>query len=579
MAKYTKVENVRMTISLLKAHGIRHIVVSPGGTNIPIVQGLQQDPFFHLYSVVDERSAMYFAIGLYMEVREPIATTCTSAQATRNYIPGLTEAYYKRVPILAITHSKHDRFTYQEIMQAPNQISLPEDSVKHSYSLPYISNTADRLMCTRLINEAILELTRNSLGPVQLNIPITDSERLSFIETELPIVRTIKRYESDEVWDISLSGKKVMIIVGEHILFSNVERELIERFVKSHNAIVYTNHLSNLHADCEISGNLLVTSISQALFNEVFAPDILITIGGQTGDYSIFGKISNNKTLQHWRVCTDGKVVDTYDKLTKVFQCTILQFFSNLINIDTCQDNLYLKLWQDANSTIRRDDVELPLSNIYVAQQLHNLIPPGSSMVFAILNSLRSWMMFPLDKSINCYAPVSAFGIDGGMSMAIGQAYTSQKLSFFVTGDLAFFYDMNSLGIRGLGNNIRIILINNNRGAEFALYGNPNKIDLSTYISAENHNGEAAGWCRANGFEYISASTKAQVLEHCHTIVSYNEKPIVFEVFTKSEDEASALKILVEENFRGTVIEERKNRLKALLGDTIINLILEITGK
>ena len=129
MAKYTKVENVRMTISLLKAHGIKHVVVSPGGTNIPMVHGLQQDPYFHLYSVVDERSAMYFAIGLYMEVREPIATTCTSAQATRNYIPGLTEAYYKHIPILAITHSKHDRFTHQEIMQAPNQTSLPEDSV------------------------------------------------------------------------------------------------------------------------------------------------------------------------------------------------------------------------------------------------------------------------------------------------------------------------------------------------------------------------------------------------------------------------------------------------------------------
>ena len=167
MGKYTKVENVRMLLTLLKKHGVRHIVTSPGGTNIPIVQGLQQDSYFKCYSVVDERSAMYFAIGLQIQVGEPVATTCTSAQATRNYLPGLTEAYYKHIPILAITCSKHARYTYQECMQAPDQTSLPVDSVKRTFSLPYISNPADRVMCERMINAAILELTHHRAGPVR----------------------------------------------------------------------------------------------------------------------------------------------------------------------------------------------------------------------------------------------------------------------------------------------------------------------------------------------------------------------------------------------------------------------------
>lgn len=164
---------------------------------------------------MDERSAMYFAIGLQLQLNKPVATTCTSAQATRNYLPGLTEAFYKHVPILAITCSKHARYTNQECMQAPNQTSLPVDSVKRTYSLPYISNNADRIMCERMINAAILELTHHRPGPVQLNIPVIDSERMSFIEAELPDSRFIERFDTEQEWNISLANKRIMVVAGE----------------------------------------------------------------------------------------------------------------------------------------------------------------------------------------------------------------------------------------------------------------------------------------------------------------------------------------------------------------------------
>ena len=578
MAKYTKVENVRMLLTLLKKHGIRHIVTSPGGTNIPIVHGLQQDSYFKCYSVVDERSAMYFAIGLQIQVGEPVATTCTTAQATRNYLPGLTEAYYKHIPILAITCSKHARYTYQECMQAPDQTSLPVDSVKRTFSLPYISNPADRVMCERMINAAILELTHHRTGPVQLNVPIIDSERLAFVETELPNTRFIQRYDVEQDWNICLAGKKIMLVAGECRSYTQQERKLIQSFLQNHNAILYTNHLSNLHINEELQGNLLLSAMSQALFDEQFAPDVLITIGGQTGDYPVYGKINGNKTLEHWRVSPDGEVVDPYDKLTKVFQCSNTTFFKRMALVDATNDHTFYQVWNNAIKKLKLD-IKLPLSNLFVAQQLHEFIPSGSTMNYAILNSLRSWLMFPISKTVNGYSPVAAFGIDGGMSMALGHAYDNKDLSFFITGDLAFFYDMNSLGIRGLGNNIRIILVNNNRGAEFAMYGNPNNIDLATYISAENHNGSAEGWCTANNFKYINATTKEDVLKHIPELVSPSNQSIVLEVMTKTEDEEAALKIMLSENFSGTEAEGRKGKIKKILGETIINLLHEITGK
>ena len=159
-------------IKILKENNIKDFVISPGGTNIKLVKLIQDDDFFNCYSVVDERSAVYFAIGLYLQTGRIIALSCTSAQATRNYIPGLTEAFYKKVPLLAITMAKHPRFTYQEYMQAPDQTSLPKDCVKKSFAVPYVSDDNDYLHSIRVMNEAVLELTHRTLGPVQLCIPV-----------------------------------------------------------------------------------------------------------------------------------------------------------------------------------------------------------------------------------------------------------------------------------------------------------------------------------------------------------------------------------------------------------------------
>ena len=103
---YTAERNVQIILYLLKQYGIRKVVASPGTTNITLVASMQQDPFFEMYSAADERSAAYIACGLAEESREPVALSCTGATASRNYISGLTEAYYRKLPVLAITSTQ-----------------------------------------------------------------------------------------------------------------------------------------------------------------------------------------------------------------------------------------------------------------------------------------------------------------------------------------------------------------------------------------------------------------------------------------------------------------------------------------
>lgn len=565
---YTIQENVRIVISLLKEYNIKHIVISPGGTNIAISQAVQNDAFFHCYSVVDERSAMYFAIGLYLQLGVPIATSCTSAQATRNYIPGLTEAYYKRAPILAITTSKLERFQYQDYMQAPDQTSLPKDAVKKSFDIPPITDNNTRVQCIHSVKEAILELTHHGTGPVQLNLRIDDALNGIFKADSLPKISLLKRYNAwDSLEDINLSNKKILLVIGEHRPFTKEEIISIEKFCDSYNVAIYVNHLSNYSGKYSVNGNFIISCLSPEIIEKDLNPDIFITIGGQTGDYALFSMLSTKiKNAEHWRISEDGNTIDTYNKLTKIFQCPEI-FFFNKINLNQATTvHSYYNNWVKKKELLN-ENIDIPFSNLYVAQQTHRLIPDNSIINFAILNSLRCWSFFDLKSNINCFSTVSAFGIDGCTSTLIGESITTNELCFLVTGDLAFFYDMNSLSIRHIKNNVRILLINNNGGAEFKIMTKNWKenIDIKRYISAEGHNGTANGWAQSCGFEYLSASNIEQFNSNLEKFIAKNEKPIVYEVFTTPDNEEKAISIFISENKQNSKKEKMKTIIKKLL--------------
>lgn len=570
---YTIQENVRIVVSLLKQYNIRYMVLSPGGTNIPLVHAVQNDSFFTCYSVPDERSAMYFAIGLFLQTGEIVATSCTSAQATRNYVPGLTEAFYKHAPILAITTSKLERFQYQDYMQAPDQCSLPMDAVKKSFDLPPVTDENTRIQCYHNAKEAIIELTHRSPGPVQLNIRIVDTLQGQFEDVQLPEVRSLKRYMAWDEWDdLNLQQKKILVVIGEHRPFTKRQKNAIDTFCEGHNVVIYTNHLSNFSNDYSLQANTL---ISFGGFRQLI-PDVLITIGGQTGDYPAYYAFNSIGRAEHWRVAEDGSYVDTYNHLTKIFECPDYYFFERLSQ--PCENSHnYFDAWKSLNETISYD-IDLPFSNLYLAQQLFRDIPKGSIMNFAILNSLRCWSYFPLDPTIQCYANVAAFGIDGCNSMLFGESMNVDDLCFIVTGDLAFFYDMNALGIRHIKNNIRVLLINNGGGAEFKVMTRNWKepVEVNPFISACGHNGIAKGWAENCGFGYYEASSKDNFQSVKDIFLSPSDKPLLLEVFTDGDSEKKALDIFRESNTIQAKQSGLKKAITTVIGKKGVNVLKEI---
>ena len=272
-------------------------------------------------------------------------------------------------------------------------------------------------------------------------------------------------------------------------------------------------HISNYHGKYTINANLLMAGMSKEIFNETVKPDVLITLGGITGDYAIYRLLfSLEKGLfEHWRVAEDGNVIDTYNQLTRVYECDTKTFFKSWDNNTTLHN--YYEKWDSMERKINRN-VKLPFSNFYAAQQLHNKIPTNSYMNFAILNSLRSWLYFPIDTSLKCFSNVASFGIDGCMSTFLGESVVTDDLCFLIIGDLSFYYDMNSIGIRHIKNNVRILIVNNNGGAEFKLGDLQFKTDVGSFIAADDHFNNAEGWSKTQGFKYIQAKNKKEFGDH-----------------------------------------------------------------
>ena len=544
MRGFSSEENVQILVALLKRHGIRYIIASPGSTNICFVASLQADPFFQIFSAVDERSAAYMACGIAAESGEPVVISCTGATASRNYMPGLTEAFYRHLPILAVTSMQSVERIGQNIPQVLDRSNPPKDLVKKSIRLPFVTDHESRESCITKVNDAIIELTRDEGGPVHIDLPTKYSR--DFTISELPNVRSINRYRiSDLDYMPKIEYEKVAIFIGEHRVFDKDTTRAIEHFCYKYNAVVLCDHTSNYHGKYKIIPGLI---LEQKYYNsDLGSIDLLIHIGGiSAGYYPLSPK-------EVWRVSIDGAIKDTFRKMTAIFECEEKQFFNLYADKETGRENnVYYDQWNKACELVSdaAQKAELPLSNAYCAQKMSSIISDNSVVHFGILNSYRVWNLFSLPETVSGFCNVGGFGIDGCVSTAIGASLVDRERTYYcIVGDLAMLYDLNSLTNRHLGNNLRVLVINNGRGAEFSnsiSWASSIEADISPFICADGHNSALKGLCEGLGIGYYSALNKEEFTEKIRYFINpeLSDLPLVFEVFVEPKDESEAIEIL-----------------------------------
>ena len=577
---YTDEDNVRMLICLLKEHKIKKIVVSPGTTNFTFVGSIQADPFFEIYSSVDERSAAYIACGLAAESGEVVALSCTGATASRNYFSGLTEAFYRKLPVLAITSTQFEGRIGQGVAQVIDRSIQPRDTVKCSVSIPTIKDENDRWLANLRINTALLELKHRGMGPVHINLATTYSNSFSFKDLEKQ--RVIRRFTAGNSSFPTLTPGRICIFAGNHPTWDKDLVSYVERFCELYDAVVIGDHTSNYQGRHRILPDLL---LSQDFYSpKCKNQKLLIHLG------EISGGIASVVPNAVWRVSPDGAIVDLYKKLSAVFEMDELAFFKHYVeNAKTDQifDANYLDWKQECDSLVF-DCNTLPFSNAWIAYKSKSLLPPNVVLHFGILNSLRVWNFHETDSSIACYSNTGGFGIDGGVSSFIGGSFANpDKLHFGFFGDLAFFYDMNAIGNRHVSSNVRILLVNNGLGTEFKNYNHPcSKFgdDANKFMAGAGHFGNQSrelvkNYAENLGFTYFAAETKEDFEKYSQIFFDQTPaaKPYLFEVFTEDENESKALQMM--RRIKKSSNLEIKHAVRTLVGEKNIMNIKKLLGK
>lgn len=569
---YSTNVNVQILMALLKEHQVRKVIASPGTTNLELMASLQQDDFFEVFSCVDERSAAYMACGLAAETGEPVVITCTEATASRNYYSGMTEAYHRKLPILAVTGLHEYSCVGNLEPQVIDRSVSPNDSMRRKINLPVIKDENDAKQSELLINTAILELKRHGGGPVHINMP-WGGPKFDFSVRKLPSVRTIHRYTIDDVLP-ELKFVKIAIVCGSHNRWTERQVKAIDNFCAKYDAVVFCDHGSKYYGKYRVQAALIAyQKLSYDVLQNI---DIVIHIGEEIGDDNFSKKIRAAK--QTWRVSPDGEVRDTFRNLSKVFEMQEHQFFEAYSAETDGPKDAYYKECNALYGKLRGSIPELPFSSIYVASQLSAKLPENSVIHFGVSDSIRAWNLFELPPTVRSSCNLGCRGIDGCVSALIGASFADRnKLYFGVVGDLTFFYDMNSLGNRHVGSNLRLIVVNNDGGNIFRHNGHPSQVwlgfdEANKYIAAAGHFGKKSpdlvkNYTENLGFEYLTASDTKQFGKALERFVTpeVTDKPMLFEIFTESKNDSNAFEMManVDLDTKG----QAKAVIKQVLGE------------
>ncbi|MDR2389367.1 MAG: 2-succinyl-5-enolpyruvyl-6-hydroxy-3-cyclohexene-1-carboxylic-acid synthase [Tannerellaceae bacterium] len=545
---YSSKQQILQLLVLLKAHGVRQVVLSPGARNAPVVQSLAGDPFFVCHSVVDERSAGFYALGIAQYTGQTVAVCCTSGTAVLNYAPSLAEAFYQQLPLVYITADRPPARIDQMEGQTLPQPGIFGPLAKKSVQLPEITSDRDEWYCNRLLNEALLAATHPQGAPVHINLPLSEP-LFEYTANPLPPARTIHRHEP--LWasfhplgERFRRFRRPLLLVGQQTDATLLAP--LDCLEQTHRCLILAEHPANLPPR-RFPGNFdaLLRSLPEETL-PLYAPDLVITLGGHLLSRHIRHFLRTHPPREHWHVSADGKITDTYQCLTDTVVGKASHFAAYLAGQDPpgeCADarREYLLRWQSASLGIPEPEAEY--SDLAACGALLRAMDDHACLQLSNSSSVRLAQLFrPAANHLRIHANRGTSGIDGCLSTAVGQACVNPGLTFLVIGDLAFFYDMNILWNRRLPPRLRILLNNNGGGGIFpTLPGFVPTPEARQHILVR-HSQSARSWAESQGLAYLGVSNQQELQDAIPPFVSpEGNQPMLMEVFTSQEKNTEVL--------------------------------------
>ena len=308
-------------INIALAKGIDHFVISPGSRNAPLTLLLARNTQLQKFVIADERSAAYFALGLAQKLKRPVALVCTSGTAAVNYAPAMAEAFYKYVPLVAITADRPTYWIDQNEGQSVRQGNIYAGHTVASASIQEPHSAQDLWFNKRKVNE-VLNTAIKFNQPVHLNLPFSESlYDLEGIDSSKPALidemlgdKELSKVVWFELASIIKKSTNIVVLVGQYRQRDRLSKA-IKSFADKTGALIIAEPLSNLNYAAQID------NIDQVLWNtkllKIFMPDLVINIGGDIISKNLKAHLRSVKPKRHWNVNKVSAKADTFMALTK----------------------------------------------------------------------------------------------------------------------------------------------------------------------------------------------------------------------------------------------------------------------
>lgn len=503
--------------------GVHDVIISPGSRNAPLTISFNRCGLFKCHSIPDERSAAFYAMGISLATNKPVAVICTSGSAAANLSPALAEAFYQKIPLVAITADRPAAWIDQGNGQTIRQENLFQNFIVNGFSMHSEPASRDEIWFNRRkLSELFADALSRKKGPIHINVPL--SEPLYGMETynyepgkevfyALQKVNASPAKEQINAFAKELAeSKKVMILAGQ-MPPNEPLHHILEKYSHLENVVILTETTSNINLKKAVDTiDRLIMPIANTEAIKDFMPDLLITIGGYIVSKKIKALLRDYQPKKHWHISEFDSGLDTFQSLTDEVVCDPVVFLSDLNNADIqLKNSAYNKNWQNLKKAAQKGHdlyvAKLEYADFYAYREILNQIKAPANIHMANSSPVRYVQLFGHRKDLKYFGNRGTSGIDGCTSTAAGIAKASpDEDHFLITGDTAFQYDINGLWNRDFPQNLKIILINNGGGGIFRIIEGPDRVEELEEFFEAYHPVDFEMTAKAHGLDYFKAS-------------------------------------------------------------------------
>lgn len=541
MRKISNKLNVQLIAETLLAFGIDHIVLSPGSRNGALTMQFANDKRFKTYSVIDERSAGFVALGMAQQIQKPVVVCCTSGSATANYYPAITEAFFQNVPIIVLSADRPEHLVDNFDGQTIRQHNIFEKHSVHNVQLSESEETDDLTRNMLMTKYALIDCIHKS-APIHINMPFSEPLYESVTESSIEIDQiTIdeKVYPEINVIDYMKrwnSSSKKLILVGLHHPDATFDQYL-KQLAQDDSVVILDEVTSNIH------DTRFFNKIDQVIFPysdeelEALKPDILLTIGQNVVSKKIKKFLRDHKPTQHWHL-DEYWQPDTFQALTDKIETKPELFLEQFVPFINPKESDYYTTWntiREANNIKHNNYINMiPFCDLKAFDAIIRNYPENWQIQYGNSTVIRYGLLFDHNPSNPVFCNRGTSGIDGSTSTAIGACLASGQDTVLITGDISFLYDSNALWNVNMPKNFRIILINNGGGNIFKFIPGPSETDVveDYFVTKHHHTGEHLA--KMFDFDYQVVNNLTDLENSFGDFYAESNRPKILEIDTRN---------------------------------------------